>query len=125
MNSEEVVKYLLKECGGLHPYYIIHAMALLDMEYIREKGEKLTDMDYVKSEYGFYSEKLPKILEEIGVEKVHDENGNYLKLKDVNVEAKLPAEVVERINRILDYFCDLSDEEMHRRVMSSSEYNQL
>jgi hypothetical protein len=125
MYDEEIVKYLLKECGGLHPYYIIHILALLDMEYIRKTGKKLTELDYVKEEYGFYSNKLPELLEKLGVEKVHDENGSYLVLRDENVEISLPQEIVERINAILDEFCELTDGEMHRMVMDSPEYSKL
>ncbi|NPA74540.1 MAG: hypothetical protein GXO25_00465 [Euryarchaeota archaeon] len=125
MQDEEIIKYLLKECGGLHPYYIIHILALLDLEYIESTGRKLTGIDYQKSEYGFYSNALPQILEKIGVEKVSDENGNYLKLKNEKEAVHLPEDIKNKVNSILDYFCDLSDAEMHMRVLNAKHYSEL
>jgi len=125
MYEEEIIKYLLKECHGLHPYYISRIAALLDMEYLREKGKKLTDFDYKKMQYGFYSEKIPQILNSLDVEKVQSDEGNYIKLKNEDIEVNLPGEVRAKINEILDRICDLSDDEINRLVIENEYYDAL
>ena len=125
MYEEEIIKYLLKECRGLHPYYISRIVALLDMKYLQETGKKLTDFDYHKMPYGFYSNKIPEILNSLDVEKVQSEKGNYIKLRDEDIEVNLPEEVKGKINEILDEICDLSDDEINRRIVESPYYEIL
>ena len=62
MYEVEIIKYLLKECHGLHPYYISRIVALLDMEYIKERGAKLTDFDYQKMDLASTAIKYLKFL---------------------------------------------------------------
>ena len=125
MYEKEIVAYLLKECGGLHPYYVSRFVALLDIEYLKEKGKKLTDFDYQKMQYGFASTKIPATLDQLGVEKVQTEHGKYLKLKNENIEINLPEDIKEKINKILDKVCDLRDDEINRMVIESEYYSNL
>ncbi len=125
MYEREIIAYMLKECGGLHPYYVSRIAALLDIEYLKEKGKKLTEFDYQKMQYGFYSEKIPEVINSLDVEKVEDENGKYLKLKNEKMEIDLPEEIKSKINKILDEICNLSDDEMNRLVIESPYYKEL
>jgi hypothetical protein len=110
--------YLLKECNGLHPFHISRILALLDMKWIEKNGEKLTDIDYQKSQYGIWSEKIPKIIEELPVEKVKAEPYGYLVLKE-DLPVNVPEEVMDALNELLDEICDLSDAELNMRVLNS------
>ncbi len=126
MYEKDIVLYLLRECEGLHPFHISRLVALLDMKYLRDTGRKLTDIDYQKTPYGFYSEKLPKILEELPVEKVQGERYKVLRIKDdATVEIHLPEDVIKNIENLLNEVCDLSDEELNLRVLKSSYYERL
>ena len=125
MYEEEIVKYLLKECHGLHPFYISRIVALLDIKYLEETGRKLTDFDYHRMPYGFYSEKIPAILNSLDVEKVQSEKGNYVKLRNEDIEVNLPEDVKRRIDDILDEVCDLSDDELNRMIVESPYYEKL
>jgi len=124
MIEKDIIAYLLKECGGLHPFHLSRIIALLDLEYIKERGEKLTTLDYQKNEYGIYSERLPKIIEELPVEKVKAQPYGYLVLKE-DVEINLQEEVIERINSILDDVCELSDAELNMKVLNSPYLDKL
>jgi len=125
MYEKEIVAYMLKECGGLHPYYVSRIAALLDIEYLKEKGKKLTDFDYQKMQYGFSSNKIPEVLNSLNVEKVEGEHGKYMKLKNENIEIDLPEEIKSKIDKILDEICDLSDDEINRKVVESAYYEKL
>ncbi len=125
MYEKEIIAYMLKECGGLHSYYVSRIAALLDIEYLKEKGKKLTDFDYKKMQYGFYSEKIPATIKSLDVEKVEDENGKYMKLKNENIEINLPEEIKSKINKILDEICELSDDDINRKVIESPYYEKL
>ncbi len=124
MIEKDIIAYLLKECGGLHPFHISRIMALLDMEYIKEKGKKLTGIDYQKNEFGIYSNKLPQLIEELPVEKVKAQPYGYLVLKE-DVPTNLSDEVVEKINKILDEVCELSDAELNMKVLNSPYFDKL
>ena len=126
MYEKDIVAYLLRECGGLHPFHISRIVALLDMKYLEEKGKKLTEVDYQKTPYGFYSNKIPEILNELPVEKVEEEGYKYLKLKDdANFKIELPKEIEKKINELLDEICELSDEELNKRIIQSKYYQML
>ena len=125
MYEKDVIIYILKECQGLHPFHISRIVALIDIEYLKERGEKLMEFDYQKMEYGFYSNKIPEIINELPVEKVKENGKSYLKLTDENVEANIPDEVKEKIDKILDEVCDLSDYEMNIKVIKSLYYKDL
>ncbi len=124
MYEKDIIIYLLKECNGLHPFYISRIVALLDIQYLRERGRKLTDFDYHKMPYGFYSEKIPSVLNELPVEKVKSESGSYLILTK-DVPFNLPDEIREKINKILDEICNLSDDEINKLVVQSPYYDKL
>ncbi len=126
MYEKDIVLYLLRECNGLHPYHISRLVALMDIKYLHDTGKKLTDIDYQKTPYGFYSEKLPKILEELPVEKVQGEGYKVLVIKDeARVEINLPEDVRKNIEDLLDEVCNLSDEELNSRVLQSPYYRML
>ena len=118
MYEKDLIVYLLKECNGLHPFHISRILALLDMKWIEKNGEKLTDIDYQKSQYGIWSEKIPKIIEELPVEKVKAEPYGYLVLKE-DLPVNVPEEVMDALNELLDEICDLSDAELNMRVLNS------
>jgi len=61
----------------------------------------------------------------LDVERVEDVNGKYMKLKNENIEINLPEEIQNKINRILDEICDLSDDDINRRVIESPYYEKL
>ncbi len=124
MYERDIIIYLLKDCNGLHPFYISRIAALLDIQYLEERGKKLTDFDYHKMPYGFYSEKIPEILNQLPVEKVKSESGSYLILTE-DVPFNLPDEVREKIDAILDKICDLSDDEINKLVVQSPYYDKL
>ncbi len=125
MYEKEIILYILKECTGLHPFHVSRIVALLDIEYLKEKGKKLTDFDYRKMEYGFYSNKIPEILNDLPVEKVKEEGRGYLRITEKDVKINLPEEVKEKIEKILDEVCELSDYEINVKVIKSPHYKDL
>ena len=124
MIEKDLIVYLLKDCEGLHTFHISRILALLDMEYIKKTGKKLTSLDYEKTEYGFTSNKLAEIMKELPVEKVKAKPYGYIVLKE-DVPVNLPKEVEDTLNNLLDEICDLSDTELNLRVLKSPLYKEL
>ena len=124
MVEKDLIVYLLKECEGLHTFHISRILALLDMEYIKKTGKKLTSLDYEKTEYGFTSNKLAEIMKELPVEKVKAKPYGYIVLKE-DIPVNLPKDVEDTLNKLLDEICDLSDSELNLRVLKSSLYKEL
>jgi hypothetical protein len=124
MYERNLIAYLLKECGGLHPFHISRILALLDMKWIEKYGKKLTDIDYQKTKYGIWSNKLPGIIEELPVEKIKARPYGYLILKE-DVPVNLPEDVLSTLNSTLDEICELSDSELNIKVLNSPFYDEL
>ncbi len=124
MIEKDLIVYLLKECDGLHTFHISRILALLDMEYIKNTGKKLTSLDYEKTEYGFTSNKLAEIIKELPVEKVQAKPYGYLILKE-DIPVNLPKDVEDILNKLLDEICNLSDTELNLRVIKSPLYKEL
>jgi len=124
MYERDLIIYLLKECGGLHPFHISRILALLDMKWIEKNGKKLTQIDYQKTPYGIWSEKIPQIIDELPVEKVKAEPYGYLVLKE-DLPINLPKDVVDTLNLILDEICDLNDSQLNMKVLNSPLYEKL
>ncbi len=124
MIEKDLIVYLLKECEGLHTFHISRILALLDMEYIKKTGKKLTSLDYEKTEYGFTSNKLAEIMKELPVEKVKAKPYGYIVLKE-DIPVNLPKDVEDTLNKLLDEICELSDSELNLRVLKSPLYKEL
>ncbi len=124
MIEKDLIVYLLKECEGLHTFHISRILALLDMEYIKNTGKKLTSLDYQKTEYGFTSDKLAQIMKDLPVEKVKAKPYGYIVLKE-DLPVNLPEDVLKTLNKLLDEICDLSDSELNLRVLKSPYYEKL
>jgi len=124
MIEKDLIVYLLKECEGLHTFHISRILALLDMEYIKKTGKKLTSLDYEKTEYGFTSNKLAEIMKELPVEKVKAKPYGYIVLKE-DIPVNLPKDVEDTLNNLLDEICDLNDSELNLRVLKSPLYKEL
>lgn len=124
MIEKDLIVYLLKECEGLHTFHISRILALLDMEYIKKTGKKLTSLDYEKTEYGFTSNKLAEIMKELPVEKVKAKPYGYVVLKE-DIPVNLPKDVEDALNNLLDEICNLNDSELNLRVIKSPLYKEL
>jgi hypothetical protein len=124
MIEKDIIVYLLKECEGLHTFHISRILALLDMEYIKNTGKKLTSLDYQKTEYGFTSDKLAQIMKELPVEKIKAKPYGYIVLKE-DLPVNLPEDVLKTLNNLLDEICDLSDTELNLKVLKSPYYEKL
>ncbi len=126
--EKEIVKYILKKVPDQHPFRLSRYLFLIDLEYFREHGEKLTEFYYQLFPEAFYIDGFPQLLESIPeIEKVveYDENGNpkrgfFRLVKEVDVD--LPEEIRQLIDRVLDKYSALSDAELNRAVVETPEY---
>jgi len=124
--EEKIIKYLLRRCGGLHPFHISRILALLDLKHLKEKGEKLTQLDYQRTPYAFYSNRLTEIISNIDVEKVKPEGGGVGKLVlKTEEDVDLPGELKNDVEEVLEKVCGLSDDELNRMVIDDPLYDRL
>ena len=124
--EEEIIKYLLSRCGGLHPFHISRILALLDLRGLEREGEKVTGLDYQKTPYAFFSNRLTEIISNLDVEKVKPEGGGVGKLiLRTNQDVELPGGLKEDIESVLDAVCGLTDEELNRMVVNHPLYERL
>ncbi len=129
--EKDIVLYILREVPDQHPFRLSRFLFLIDLEYLRRHGEKLTEFYYQLFPEAFFIEGFPQFLEnipEIEKQVEYDEKGNpkrgfFRLVKDVEVE--LPPDVREVVDAVLARYGQLPDQELNSVVVSSPEYRKF
>lgn len=59
----DALAYVLYRMGCVHPFVASRVLALAELEWMEERGERLTDLDYVSGPGVFYIEGLKEAVE--------------------------------------------------------------
>ncbi|RKY99463.1 MAG: hypothetical protein DRQ10_06140 [Candidatus Hydrothermota bacterium] len=129
--EREIILKILKEVPDQHPFRLSRYMFLIDVEFQRRYGRKLTEFFYRLYPEAFYIEGFPQFLESIDeIEKQveTDEQGNpkrgYFRLvKDVTPQ--LPDDVRKVVDFVIGKYGQLNDMELNRVVVNLPEYKRL
>ena len=129
--EKDIVLYILREVPDQHPFRLSRFLFLIDLEYLRRHGEKLTEFYYQLFPEAFFIDGFPQFLEnipEIEKQVEYDEKGNprrgfFRLVKDVEVE--LPPNVREVVDAVLARYGQLSDQELNSAVVNSPEYRKF
>ncbi len=130
--EKKIVYYILKRQNEIHPFRLSRILLLFEMEYTRKYGEKPTDFVYRLQPYTFYIENFTKFIEEtpyIEKVKIVDDKGipikGFLKLTNRKVNAEIPVEMREMLDRLIDETSKLDDQELNRFIVDSNDYREL
>ncbi len=132
MNLEaEIIRYILSKLPDQHPFRLSRLLFLIDIEYYRRNGDKLTRFYYQLYPEAFYIEGFPEFLQTVeGVEKIveYDDEGKpvrgYFRLT-ADLPINLPDDIRKRVDDVIERYGALSDAELNRAVISLPEYKQF
>ncbi len=63
IEGKALVAYVLGRIGCTHPFKLSRILALIDIEWLRDRGERLTDIKYIRGPGVFYIEGLKESVE--------------------------------------------------------------
>ncbi len=122
--DREYVAYVMSRLGCVHPFRISRILLLADWLSMERRGRRLTDLTYVKEEFGFYVEELTGIMEEL------QEGGCAVKREERKCleytcsEPEIPEEDRKILEEVISEVRDLDDRELNRRVLSDPRYRE-
>jgi len=127
----QIASYLLERLEEAHPFRVSRLLLILDLDYLKANGRRLTGFKYVFMPVGFYIDGFPPFLESLpGVEKVvlKDERGNpsggFFRMEREGKYA-LPLELRQAITSLVKRTANLDDQELNRLIMEREEYQKL
>ncbi|MCE4608555.1 MAG: hypothetical protein F7B61_06335 [Caldisphaeraceae archaeon] len=64
IDGKTLMAYVLKKTGCIHPFRLSRILAFIEIEWLKGKGERLTEIKYVRGPGTFYIEGLKETIEE-------------------------------------------------------------
>lgn len=129
--EEKLIYYILEKVPDQHPFRLSRYLLLLELEYQKRFGERLTNFEYRLSPRVFQIEGFPQFLESLKkIEKrvQKDEKGipirGYFTLTE-RVGVELSREIKGILDPILEETGKLSDHELNLKVVEREDYKGL
>ncbi len=122
--DRDYVTYVMSRLGCVHPFRISRILLLADWLSMERRGRRLTNLTYVKEEFGFYIEELTGIIEEMQEEGCVVKREERKCLEYMCEEPEIPEEDREILEEVISEVKDLDDRELNRRVLSDPRYRE-
>ncbi|MDK2383900.1 MAG: Panacea domain-containing protein [Candidatus Korarchaeota archaeon] len=122
--NREYVAYVMSRLGCVHPFRISRILLLADWLSMERRNKRLTNLTYVKEEFGFYVEELTGIMEELQDEGCVIKREERKCLEYTCSEPEISEEDREILEEVISEVRDLDDRELNRRVLSDPRYRE-
>ncbi len=118
----DLLRYLWHRLGCSHPFRVSRLAALVELEWLREKGERLSNLRYVAGPGTFYIEGVSDL---VGKDPCFEKHEDKRCVEYRCEPPKLPPEVKALADRVIEEAQRLDDMELNRRVVSHPLYEKL
>ncbi len=127
-SNKDILAYILAKTGCIHPFRASRFIALLDLEYLKEKGTPLTGLKYVEGPGVFFIEGVKELVE--SDECFNKREGDPATGRKGCIEykcapPKLPEEIREKLDSILEKYSKLDDMKLNEIVMKDPFFKKL
>ena len=126
--EREIVAYILAKAGCTHPFRISRYLALAEMEWLERRGERLTNLKYVKGPGVFFIEGVKEIIEQDPCFKIHEgdpSTGRRGCVEYVCGEPSLPEDVKRTIDEVIQRYSGIGDMELNKLVVDDPRFSKL
>lgn len=126
--SKEVVAYILARTGCIHPFRISRLLALAEMEWLERRGERLTDLKYMRGPGVFFIEGLREIVWADPCFRTHEGDpsaGVMGCVEYVCGEPDLPRDVRTLIDEVIQRYSGMGDMELNDAVINDPRFTHL
>ncbi len=122
--DRDYVAYVMSRLGCVHPFRISRILLLADWLSMERRGKRLTNLTYVREEFGFYIEELTDIVEEMQEQRCVVKREEKKCLEYMCGKPDIPEGDREILEEIISEIEDLDDRELNRRVLSDPRYRE-
>ena len=128
VSGRELLTYILSRVGCVHPFRLSRLALLAELEWMRERGERLSDLVYVAGPGTFYVEGLKEMVE--GDECFERREGDPARGVPGCIAYRcsppsLPEDVKVLVDRVLGEASGLDDQALNERVLSHPLYERV
>ncbi len=123
-----LVAYVLSKTGCIHPFRLSRILALAEIEWLKKKGERLSDITYVKGPGTFYIEELKEAVENDPCfeKKMGDPSTGRKGCVEYKCkEPSLPADIKSFIDEILERTKNMEDFQINNIVMNDELFQKI
>jgi hydroxypyruvate isomerase len=127
VDAKNLIGYMLSKLGCTHPFRLSRLLALTEIESIKRTGERLTSLKYVEGPGTFYIEGLKELFDDPCFRKREGDPSRGIKgcVEYTCDPPRLPPEVEEIVDTIIEKYSKMDDLELNNIVMSSSLFKRL
>ncbi len=128
LKAIEAVKYILNKAGCIHPFRLSRILALADLKYLRDKGERLTDATYRRGPGAFYIEGLKEEISDnpCYVKREGDPDKGVKGCIEYKCEPpELPSEPARYIDEAIKEASSLDDMDLNKIVVKDPLFEKL
>jgi len=128
INGKTLMAYILKKTGCVHPFKLSRILAFIEIEWLKDKGERLTDIKYVRGPGVFYIEGLKEAIQDDpcfnkieGDPKIHRRSCIEYRCETPS----LPKEVEDFINKELKKALTLEEQKLNEIVVNNELFKKI
>jgi hydroxypyruvate isomerase len=128
VKGRDALAYILSKTGCKHPFAVSRILLYAELEYVKDRGERLTDLTYVGGPGTFYIEGLKEIIEaDSCFEKREGDPSRGVRgcIEYKCQPPELPEEARRYLDRAIEELSDLSDMELNKRVLEHPYYRKV
>jgi len=127
IEAKSLVGYMLSKLGCAHPFKLSRFLALVELEYIKRTGRRLTCLGYVEGPGTFYIEGLKELFDDPCFKKREGDPSRGVKgcVEYVCDPPRVPPEVEEITNAMVEKYSGLEDLELNSIVVSDNLFKTL
>jgi hydroxypyruvate isomerase len=128
VKGRDAIAYVLSKLGCQHPFVFSRIILYAELEYLKDKGERLTDFTYIGGPGTFYIEGLKEIIEpDDCFEKREGDPSKGIRgcISYRCPPPELPEEAKEYLDKAIEELKGLSDFELNKRVLEHPYYKKL
>ncbi len=129
LSGRDAIAYLLSRLGCVHPFRLSRVLALAELKYMEEAGERLTDLNYVAGPGVFYVEGVKELVEKDSCFYRIEGDPSKRRPGCIGYRCQPPIIADEKARRLLEEAMErarvLSDEELNTIVVEHPLYKRL
>ncbi|ABN69806.1 hypothetical protein Smar_0702 [Staphylothermus marinus F1] len=125
---EKIIEYILSETGCIHPFKLSRIIALAELEYYEEYGERLTNAEYKGFDKVFYIEGVKELFENnkcFNRREGDPEKGIKGCVEYTCQKPVIPEKYRQFIDKAIAQAKNLRDEELNELVFRNSLFNKF
>ena len=128
VRGRDLLAYILSRTGCIHPFRLSRLALFAELEWMREKNDRLTDLTYVAGPGTFYIEGFKEMIENDACFERREgdpASGTPGCIVYRCNPPSLPDEVREHVDKIVSRLSGLSDQELNEKVLTHPLYEKI